>query len=203
MALDNSTTILVTNLAAYEAPRDTAAPVSTPVALEAFNFVDPPATLDAEGAAPASGDWGLLGHTAEETAVTLSPELEGNERRGSLQRPSLRRTPIRASWSLTIPALQADNRILTFVFGGGDVATADQFGIPKTYSVQQRALWVAMEDSENDLAMYFGLADVVPENEVSFGPDALTEFTLSAGVLDSDAQTLLGTIFRDNVGLIA
>ena len=60
-----------------------------------------------------------------------------------------------------------------------------------------------MEDSENDLAMYFGLADVVPENEVSFGPDALTEFTLSAGVLDSDAQTLLGTIFRDNVGLIA
>lgn len=194
MALDNSLTINVSNIAAYVGPRDTAAPTVT---LSTFDFDNPPATLGT------GTPFELIGHTSEETAVTLTPEIEGNERLGSLQRASLRRTAARVAWTLAIAALQGDNRVLTMVFGGGDTTEVGEFGIPKGFTVQQRALYIVMADSEAPLAWHFDLASIVPEGEVSFDPAALTEFTLNAGILDSDAATDLGRIYRAGLGASA
>ena len=193
MALDNSFTINVSNIAAYSGPRDAADPAQN---LDTFDFDSPPATLGTG----AENTMTLIGHTSEETAVSLTPEIEGNERLGSLQSPSLRRTPVRTAWALLIAALQGDNNVLQMVFGGGDITEEDSFGIPKGFAVQRRALYLVMADAEKPLDMYFGLADVVPEGEISFDPSALTEFSLSAGILDSDNQTLLGRIGRQGLG---
>lgn len=194
MALDNSATLNVSNLAVLVANPDTDPPANSlaPAALEAFNFDNPTLT-----------GFTLLGHTSLGTDVTLSATVSGGETLGSLQRAALRRTPITATYAINIALLQLDNQALSLYFGGGDVSVANQFGIPKTFTVAQRSVILVMADSENAVGWHFAKAELQPNGDISFGPSALSEMGLTISILDSDDADVLGTIFRDNLGASA
>lgn len=195
MAQNNAFTINVSNVAVYTAVRDAVKPT---VNLATFNFSSPPATL---GTAPAVH--GLLGHTSENTEISLTPDITGGERLGSKQVASLRRTPRRVAWSLAIAALQGDNTVLSFVFGGGNVATVGEFGVPKNFDPADVALLVLMADSQAALGLRIPLAEITPSGAIEFGAAALTEFGLTCSILDSNADSDLMRFYRSGLGAAA
>lgn len=196
MALDNSTTLNVDNVAFYAGPKGLVAP--TGVDLSTFDFVNPPSTVDSGDVTPVPLE--LIGHTSNETEVTLSSSIDGNETIGSKQRAALRQTRARATYALTFAALQFDNRVLSLLFGGGRTDTAGQFGISKEFVPQERSIFPVLSDSEAALAWFFSLASIVPDGDVEFGDEQMNEVGLRCSILDDDNATDLGIIFRDGLG---
>lgn len=194
MALDGSFVINTSNAWVGLADEGTAKPT----------FTAAPAATSIAGwdfeATTALG-YTMIGHTSEETAITLAVEVEGGERLGSLQRSSLRETRITATRTITMAALQGDNTVLSLYFGGGDATQPDYFGVPKTYTAPRKAALIVIGDSAGyNMPLWVPLASVKPEGDVEFGTDALTEFGLSLAVLDDDgADDLLG-FFRVGLG---
>lgn len=195
MALDGSFVINVSNAWVGLADEGTAKPVVTAsgvTSLAGWNF-DQTTALG----------YSLLGHTSEETSITLTAEVEGGERLGSLQRSSLRETRTTAARSLTMAALQGDNDVLKLYFGGGDTSQANYFGVPKTYTPPRKAVFIVLGDSAGfNLGLWVPLASVKPEGDVEFGPEGLAEFGLNLGILDDDAATDLLGIFRAGLGTV-
>lgn len=191
MSLDNGATINVDNLAFYAAVLGTTPPDLGPAALEAWDLENP----DGE----AGLEWVCLGHTSEGTNVTLSPQSEGGDRLGSLQRSSLRRSPRFVSWQFAVAFLQWDVNTLPKIFGGGDAAIDGEYGIPKKFTTQISAAVVVFGDSEANIGFHVPKVDYFPDGDIELGPSLLTENSLIVGFLDDDASIDLGRIYRSTL----
>lgn len=194
--LDGSMVINVSNVWAGVAPKGTTKPTFTATGATSLASWD----FDADTALGFSN----IGHTSEETDVTLAPEREGGERLGSLQRSSLRRTRTTQTYTLSVAALQLDNDNLTLMFGGGDDSQEDYFGVGKTYEAPERSALVVLGDSAGfNAALWVPLAEVATDGELAFGPSAITEGTLQFAILDDDAAADLIGFFRAGLGTAA
>lgn len=197
---DSAAVIEATDVAVYLGTPPLAVPgaYDTAAELAAFNWASVPSQISAGSGTGL--EYSLLGELAEETEITISPDVTGGDVRNSKHSSGLRVSATRVSWSITIPALQLDNSVLRLFFGGGDAATADTFFVSKTFVAQEASLFIVFADSVANMALHVPLGSIVPSGDLSLAGDGLTEAGLITKVLDETSVNHLMRFVRDGLG---
>lgn len=114
-----------------------------------------------------------IGHTNIDEIVAFGSDGGDSEVKGSLQNKSLREIlTSEAVDYLTVQALQVkDDNILSLYYGGGDNTTADEFSLPDTPAIQERALLVVIDDPGGVLGLYVARASVKRDDSMSMPSD--------------------------------
>lgn len=201
MAFDTTQIIEATDVAVYVGPPPLARPgaYDTAAELAAFPWNAVPSTLSA--GAGTGNEYTLLGEMAEETAITISPDVSGGELRNTKHTNGVRKSKIRVNWSITLPALQISNRTLSMLTGGGDAATADTFLVGKDFIPDDQSLFLVFADSVANLALHVPLGSPMPSGDLSLaGTDGLTELGLTISVMDEATVNHLMAFIRDGLG---
>lgn len=153
------------------------------------------------GTEPDTATWRQLGHTSRENAVALGKEGGETTALGSWQAPTLKTSVSPITYSFTISALQFDNDVLSLYFGGGDTSQQGYFGIPKTTSPTEKALYLALVDGTAVWGEYFPKVSIIGGDGPELSPEGLTEWQLVATILDpGTAEPTLGRIYGEGLG---
>lgn len=169
MALDDAAVLKPGTGYIYLADPDTAKPA---------DITDP---LD-----PGAG-WSNLGHTSLTNGISFGREGDTPETLGSWQNAALRTTDPTITYSLTINALQASVETYQLYFGAGPEAVqADgSFRIPSRPTAQTKALLVIAVDGAVFLPLWHPRVSIVGSDAITFDPNALAEFPVTATFLGS------------------
>ncbi len=124
--------------------------------------------------------WTHLGHTSLEDVLTFGQDGGETEVKGSWQNKALREIQTEAPVDyFVVPSLQFDNDVLALYYGGGDVSVADEFGVPDTATIQEKAVTLVMVDgTSGPIALYAPKASIRREDAMEFDPAEFTTIPL-------------------------
>lgn len=161
----------------------------------------PGTTKPAAGAAPAA-PWVDNGHTSED-GLSINFEISTTKRRTWRARAGVRVSVDEINFTLGWTGLQVDNDTLSLYFGGGDIATAEVFGVPKTPVPQEKALFIRLVDGAEEVDLYVAKAAIKAAGESTASPEDFTGFPLEAEVLDYASAAHLAEWLADHLGAVA
>lgn len=181
MALDDSTLVIPGVGYIHTAPTGTSKP--------------------ADPAAPAT-PWVDNGHTSED-GLTINFEISKTKRRTWRSRAGVRVSVDEVNFTLSWTGLQLDNETLQLYFGGGDISTADMFGVVKNPSPVERALFIRLVDGTKEVDLYVAKTAIAGSGEATANPEDFTGWPLEAEVLDHAAAAHLAQWFAPQLGAIS
>lgn len=131
--------------------------------------------------------WSNLGHTSLSNGISFGRNGDSPETLGSWQNPALRTTAPTITYTLTINALQASVETYQLYFGAGPEAVQPDgsFRIPARPTAQVRALLVIAVDGTVFLPLWHPRVSLVGSDAITFDPNALAEFPVTATFLGS------------------
>lgn len=178
MALNDSALIIPGIGYIFSAPTGTAKPV------------DPAAPV-----AP----WIDNGHTSED-GLSINFTISTTKRRTWRARAGVRVSVDEIEFTLGWTGLQMDNDTLSMYFGGGDVSTADTFGVVKNPLPVERALFIRLVDGTAEVDLYVAKAAIGGSGEATASPEDFTGWPLEASVLDHAAAAHLAQWLAPQLG---
>jgi hypothetical protein len=131
-----------------------------------------------------------IGHTNIDEIVAFGSDGGDSEVKGSLQNKTLREIlTSEAVDYLTVQSLQVkDNTVLSLYYGGGDASVADEFSLPDTPAIQERALLVAIDDPGGVLGLFVYRASVKRDDTISMPSDDFSTVPLRFTYLKATGQ---------------
>lgn len=121
-----------------------------------------------------------LGHTDLDEVLAFGSEGGETEVKGSWQNKTLREVLTSAAVDyFVVRSLQVkDNDVLSLYYGGGDATVADEFSLPDTPAIQERAVLVVMLDSGGPVGLWIPRAGIRREAEIGVAADSFTTIPL-------------------------
>lgn len=178
MALDDAAVYIPGTGRVYAAPAETPQPASL--------------------TAPAA-PWDELGHTSREDGMTITRDGGDSETIGTWQNASLRERRDPTTFAITMFLQQIDNNALSMYFGGGDITTAGQFGVPIAGSTEEKALYVRIIDGANEVGLYVPKVSIAAEDDVEVDVEGFLSLPIRATVLGVTGENLM-TFLADHLG---
>lgn len=142
-------------------------------------------TAFAANTATVPSGWVNLGHTSIDNVLVFGQDGGDTTVKGSWQNASLR-TVITSQTidSFVVKSLQVmDNTILTLYYGGGDVATANEFHWPDSPAAQNKAVTVVMLDGSTPIALWCPQASILRADAADIASDDFMDFPLKFTIL--------------------
>ncbi|WP_025272035.1 hypothetical protein [Haloglycomyces albus] len=156
----------------YVAPPDTLMP---PLA----SIIDP-ATPDGWG----SGQWDSIGNTSLDNGISHAVDGDDPETKGSWQKPNLRLTNPKKTYSLDIKLEDFTVESYRLYYGSSRSADPDgTFVIPESPVAQARALLIIAVDADHMVAEYYPRVTIIGNGAIEYDPANLTEIPVRATVL--------------------
>lgn len=144
--------------------------------------------------------WSNMGHTSRENNAAITKEGGETSVIGSWQTASLRTSSTPITYGLTVSALQLDNTIAAWYFGGGDATQPGYFGIPKTSAPAEIALALLLIDGSRRAGLWLPRVSVIGGDGPEFNPEGLLEFQLVINILDHAGTPDLGRWYGEELG---
>ncbi|GIJ50032.1 hypothetical protein Val02_69180 [Virgisporangium aliadipatigenens] len=164
-----------------------------------FIYTAAPGTAKPANVVAPETPWVDQGHTSED-GLTISFEISRTKRRTWRARAGVRVSVDEVNFTLGWQALQVDNDSLAAYFGGGDISTADVFGVLKAPAPIERALFIRLVDGPTEVDLYAAKVAIGPNGESTAGPEDFAGFPLQAEVLDHAAAAHLAQWLAPHLG---
>lgn len=121
-----------------------------------------------------------LGHTSLDEVVAFGSDGGDSEVHGSLQNKSLREVfTSEAVDYFTAKSLQLkDNEILKLYYGGGDDTQPDEFALPDSPQIQERAVLMIADAASGPVGLWVEKASVKRDDTISMPSDDFTQLPL-------------------------
>lgn len=167
-----------------------------------FIFTAPTGTPKPANLSAPAAPWVDNGHTSDD-GLTINFEIAKTKRTTWRARAGVRVSVDEINFRLSWTALQLDNDTLSHYFGGGDISDPDTFGVLKTPTPQEKALFVRLVDGSKEVDFYAAKAAIGGDGESTANPEDFTGFPLSAEILDHAAAEHLAQWLAANLGATA
>ena len=134
-------------------------------------------------------NWALLGHT--DLDEVLAPGQDGGDitTKGSWQAPSLRQTQAAVVEFLDVKSLQLlDHTILSYYYGGGTFATANEFTGPATSTPVEKRLATVLVEGATVAGLYWPKCAIARGDALSFAADDFVKVPLRFTRLTQSGQ---------------
>lgn len=124
------------------------------------------------GATGALGEFHPLGHTSEEELPGIEADVEGGEKKGSWENPSLRTTATKTTETITVTPIQWTEEPMQHRFGPGTVKTeTGYFEVPDVYTASEVSMLVIIMDGKDFLVFHFAKVASAPEGGIELDPE--------------------------------
>lgn len=147
--------------------------------------------------------WINIGHTSADNPFVVKRGGGDVTTLGTWQTPNLRSSVAPITYSIDFTALQADETVLKFYFGGGSKdGTTKRWKVPAAGTAQPTALFVVIKDGTNSNAAkywYFANADGLGSDDTTSATDDFMGYPLSFNILSDPGD--LTTLFEIDAGL--
>lgn len=144
---------------------------------------------------PTTG-WEEVGHTSQDSPLTITRDGGDRTTNGSWQAPNLEESVAPITYALGFTLIQQDQLGLTLYYGGGDLDTDGEFLVPINPAAQQHALLAQIIHSSGTRAKwyYFPKASILGSDNSEAATDDFMGLPVSASILDStgDANAIAG-----------
>lgn len=150
---------------------------------------EPPALSEIQtwieaGAKGLLGEFHPLGHTSEEELPGMEADVEGGEKKGSWENPSLRTTATKTTETITVTPIQWTEEPMQHRFGPGTVNTdSGYFEVPDVYTATEVAMLVIIMDGKDFLVFHFSKVASAPEGGIELDPESFAGMPIKYTVL--------------------
>jgi hypothetical protein len=152
---------------------------------------------------PAASGYSNIGHTSPDNPFVVKRSGGDITVLASWQSSSLRSSTAPITYSITMTALQADENVLNFYYGGGSKdGTTKRWKVPAAAAAQPTTLFVTIKDATNsNLAKHWYFANAVGlgADDTSSATDAFMTYPLEFSILSEVSD--LTTLFEIDAGL--
>lgn len=135
------------------------------------------------GAKGVLGKFHPLGHTSEEELPNIEADVEGGEKKGSWENPSLRTTATKVTETITVTPIQWSEEPMQHRFGPGKVNRRGYFEVPDVYTATEVAMLVILMDGRDFLTFHFAKVASAPEGGIELDPESFAGMPVKYTIL--------------------
>ncbi|MBC3186366.1 hypothetical protein H7347_07235 [Corynebacterium sp. zg-331] len=140
-------------------------------------------TWISSGAKGILGAYHPLGHTSEEELPNIEADVEGGEKKGSWENPSLRTTATKVTETITVTPIQWSEEPMQHRFGPGTVNKNGYFEVPDVYTATESAMLVIIMDGKGFLVFHLSKVASAPEGGIEFDPESFAGMPIKYTIL--------------------
>lgn len=140
------------------------------------------------GAKGVLGEFHPLGHTSEDELPSIEADVEGGEKKGSWENPSLRTTATKVTETITVTPIQWSEEPMKHRFGPGTVNSKGYFEVPDVYTATEVAMLAIIMDGNDFLVFHFAKVASAPEGGIELDPESFAGMPVKYTILTMTGQ---------------